>query len=310
MSQLTENIKKYIAAFREKIGQSFNSQLPGIKERLLWAERRFPYLFTRRAISVALVILILLLAFISSNFVKPGNPLYFVKTYVSEKVGNLFAFTKYQQAERTRKLANERLSEAVKLLSQDDLSKNRSPLLVKLFSENAAKADQIITSVKASQNIVEAETMASRFEADLLGFEAVFLNLRQTRDGAPADLDALGISLDEKLTAIKKVRGELDESILSQNNSGFAGQIDETIAETQSIIAEAKKNAFSSQLALKKDEQAIFDNHLASAESLLSQSEDKKNKKLFGESLALASQAYREARTAQIFGAVLSGNSF
>lgn len=188
------------------------------------------------------------------------------------------------------------------MLAKSELSKDKEVLLRNLFQENAAKEKQVINAVKNSEDSAGAVTIANRYEADLKGFEEIFLKSRKDIDGALTQMDSLGATLDEELGMISKMRVDIEASLATdENNGSFQIQSHQTIQETQDLISKtlpkiAVKNKF-----LSADEVQSLAIDLDSSKNLLDQARNNLGSKKFGAALIFANQAYRYIRAAEVF---------
>jgi hypothetical protein len=239
----------------------------------------------------------------ASSSATPGNLLYPIRVNILERIGSLFAFTKGQQAERTRELSGNRLDEAAHLLTTGGSQiKDNLLTLRNLFEATAAQENSVIAGVQKDKNIASAVTLANRYEADLNGFLAVLLKIRQALDSAPDQMDSLGVALDTEITKIKNVRTTLEVSLVKdEGNASYQSQAKSTLDETKNIIVTARKSLAEKKSIIGDLVVAASESQLKIAEGVMADAQTKIDAKKFGTALVLSNQAYRMAEAEKVF---------
>ena len=251
---------------------------------------------------VAVTVAVVLLLILASNFAEPSNPLYPVKVYFTEKIGSLFAFTERQQAGRARELSDRRLGEAARLLLGLQLDKDKMTTLRDLLMADIAKGRAVIDLMSKNNNTSAAADLANRFEADLLGYEVIFLKLRKEHDGALDQVDSIGASLAEEISKIQKMRSALETSLSASGNATLLkNQIGNTSVDVKNLVSKARRIISDNKLTLGDNIAQLSESRLRSTESVLLEAEGKEKNELYGEAFMLVNQAYREAEAEIIF---------
>lgn len=238
-----------------------------------------------------------------SAWASPGDLLYPIRVHVLEKIGSLFAFTNGQQADRARELSGSRLDEAAHLLTGGGTpSRDSFTTLRDLFEASAANENSIIEEVKKNKNTAQAVTLANRYEADLGGFEEIFLKIRQAYDSAPDQMDSLGVALDAEITKIKNVRTTLEVLLVKdESNALYQSQAKSTADEAKNVIVAVRKLLIEKKKTIGDSAAASSENQLKLAEGFIADVQVKIDVKMYGTALIISNQVYRLAETEAVF---------
>ncbi len=238
--------------------------------------------FTRHLMPIALVVAILLTGSVSyaAEGALPGDFLYPVKVNVNEKVATTLATTPQAKASVEASLAEKRLEEATRLVSENKLTSTTSAELAANFSTHADAA--VADTQKVNQNDAPAAaTLASNFQADLSAHADILAML-----GSDGSANTLLDTIRAKTGAVASARAvaEADSDVDERGGNGVAIQATAATAPmaartngAATFAASASKTSSSSASASiqgSASSKSAADQMKASAKAAISDTQD------------------------------------
>ena len=262
--------------------------------RNMWSINNFKLIFTK-PMPIAIIIAILIGGGVSAAAEQslPGETLFPLKVSVNEKVRGFLAVSGEAEANLQIKLAERRLEEAEKLVSNNNLNEKARIHLEENFQKHAEKVKTKIAELE-TKNTPKALEITSHLETSLEAHSRILTNLQTSLNGD------LGVKLEKIKLMIETHRGKMNEDRVDHEEKlrinhrgpevqtaaeGKLGAVENKMAEVRKFM-EHYNDRFDAEAKVKAEAK------LKLAEDILVQGKTKLEAKVFEEAFLLFQRAH------------------
>lgn len=230
-------------------------------------------------------------ATVASEGALPGDVLYPVKVNVNESIRGAVAVGAEADGEWHMEQAKRRLDEAIELANKNELTVSARAEVEQRFVESAARVEARIKELQETDPGAAAE-LAGKFEASLQAYTRLLGNLKTSSNG-----------MNEMATVVRGEQG-MASSLRLKNENALALKSDTEVSAKESVVtagnAIAEARASLEKTRAKRGVKATADAEarLSVAEENLASAQAHITAQTYGEAVARAGEAERDAHEA------------
>jgi len=233
---------------------------------------------------------------LAANSALPGDFLYPIKVNVNEQIETMFAFGTVAEAQVAARHADERLSEAEKLVVKGKIEASAKAKIKTNFKNRAEHVSRLLTKMRQEKGAEAAARASSQFEGSLRAHHSILAKLAEDNEDEKEDINEIQSEVNEHLSALVETRAASEVEVAGKSDVKSAAK--NSLAKAEEDIARV---VILLNANLDLETQTEADAKLSEAKEALLKGRAKLDAEFYAEAFVIFQESSRKAEEAELW---------